>query len=326
MWNWVRRLLFGRPREVQGARAGHGGEAPCAGRDGPNEKRDAAGAGWDAAEEGEFLTLLDDPGDAVALDDLGPDDRLFLSGVLRLVRERKLEIPVLPQAAIEVSRLLAQGDPPIGRYVEVLEKDPGLSVEVLRTANSAFYGFRRPAKGLREAVVRLGLHPVRGLLVMAHLRSRVLRGGPFQEQAGWLNDLSLALARVFRTLAPDLGMDPDEASTRGLLFHVEHFVILGALGAIQTAARRPLNPSNRALAEAFRRCGTTVRELAAAAWKLPVLRPDPDLDLRLRAVRRAVVRSWLGQPGGEVPGVDPARLSEALARTARPAGAEAATG
>jgi len=272
------------------------------------------------------LALLDEPGDPAALDDLGPDDRLFLSGVLRLVRERRLEIPVLPHAAIEVSRLLAHGDPSIGRYVEVLEKDPGLSVEVLRTANSAFYGFRRPARGLREAVVRLGLHPVRGLLVMAHLRSRVLRGGPFQEQAGWLNDLSLALARVFRKLAPDLGMDPDEASTRGLLFHVEHFVILGALGVIQTVARRPLNPSNHALAEAFRRCGTGVRELAADAWQLPMLRPDPDLDLRLRAVRRAVVRSWLGQAGAEVPGVDPDRLSEVLAQAAPPGPSGAAAG
>ncbi len=312
MWRWIKRWLFGTGKEPEAR--GPAAPPPRARGAAPRAEPPKEEGTGPAAEAVGFLRFLDDPPDAVALHDLGGDDRRFLAGVLKLVHEKRLEVPVLPRAAVEVSRLLAEGDPPVGRYVEVLEQDPSLSLEVLRAANSAFYGFRTPAKGVRDAVIRLGLHPVRGLLITAHLRARVLNAGPFRRHAGWLNDLSLALGRVFRSLAQDLGLDPEEAATRGLLFHVEHFIILGALGAVQTAVRRQLAPSDVALAEAFRRCGDRVRELAARAWDLPVLLPTPELDASLRSVRRAVVRSWAGEDPGEVPGLDPGRFGEALER------------
>ena len=312
MWAWLKRSLGrGGPRAPG---EGHGATLP-----GPRAGgREAAGS-EDAGlpEQGRaFLRALDEPEEPVDLATLARDDRLFLSGVMRRVREGKIEIPMLPEAAQEISRLLSRADPPLDAYVKVLDQDPALSVEVLRAANSAAYGFAGRARSVREAVIRLGLHPVRGLLIMTHLRRRVLQGGAFQPQTAWLTDLSLALSRVYRALSRDLGVEPDAASTWGLLMHVEHFVLLGSLGAVSREHGERLRPSDEALLEAFRRCGDRVRELAARAWDLEVLLGFGEAGARLRAVRRALVVRWCGEPPEGVPGVDPERLEAALAKVA----------
>ncbi len=312
MWAWLQRW---KGREEPRARDDGRGAAVPGPRAARPEAADPEGAGL--PEQGRaFLRALDEPGEPLDLAVLARDDRLFLAGVMRRVRRGELEIPVLPQAAQEVSRLLSRADPPLDAYVKVLDQDPALSVEVLRAANSAAFGFTGRARSVREAVIRLGLHPVRGLLIMTHLRRRVLQGGAFRAQAAWLTDLSLALSRVYRALARDLGVEPDAASTWGLLMHVEHFVLLGSLGAVSHDHGGRLRPSDEALLEAFRRCGDRVRELAARAWDLEALLGFGEAGARLRAVRRALVRQWCGEPPGAVPGVEPGRLEAVLAKVA----------
>jgi len=312
MWAWLRRSLGREKSKAPGGGSGFPAPGP---RPGAREAAGPGGAGL--PERGRaFLRALDEPGEPLDLAVLARDDRLFLSGVMRRVREGRIDIPVLPQAAQEVSRLLSRADPPLDACVKVLDQDPALSVEVLRAANSAAYGFTGRARSVREAVIRLGLHPVRGLLIMTHLRRRVLQGGVFQPQTGWLTDLSLALSRVYRALARDLGAEPDAASTWGLLMHVEHFVLLGSLGAVSHDHGERLRPSDEALLEAFRRCGDRVRELAARAWDLEALLGFGEAGARLRAVRRALVQRWCGEPPEAVPGVAPERLETALANVA----------
>ncbi len=243
---------------------------------------------------------------------------MFLAGILKRLRAGRFEIPVLPRAAVEFSRLLANPRSAVTDFVRVLSADPALSVEVLRLANSAYYGFAAPATSVREAVVRVGLHQVRGLVLLSHARGRVLQGGGFKRESQWLSELSLAVSNAGRLLAAELGVDPEAASTRGLLVHLEHFAILGSVAEVSADHRRPVRPSCAAALEGFRRFGRPVRDLVVKAWDLGELvrRETPAADDGFVALWRAVV-GRLGREAGPVPGVpgvSPGRLGEVLDR------------
>lgn len=266
-----------------------------------------------------FLVSLCSAGEAADLQSLAPDDRIFLSGILKRIRENQLAIPLLPQAALEISRLLANANSHIDEFVRVLEADPSLSVEVLRIANSAFYGFSAPTQSVLNAVRRIGLNQIRGLIIVAHLHGKVLQGGGFQAEAGVLVELSMALAQLGHDLADWLGLSPDGAYTRGILSHVEHFVIMGAASDVSRDHQRRIAPTREGILEAFRRCGPTVRELAAKAWDLEALMLDAPAGAPVRAslgqLERALVSDWTGEPlAFQVEGLPPERLAAALRR------------
>jgi len=66
-------------------------------------------------------------------------------------------IPSLPAAAVELLGLVKDPDVDISLLVKSLEHDPGLTSNVLRLANSAYYGGTKEINSIRGAIVRLGL-------------------------------------------------------------------------------------------------------------------------------------------------------------------------
>jgi HD-like signal output (HDOD) protein len=272
---------------------------------------------------GKFYLELVAEREPADLQQLTADDRLFLSAVMKKVREKTLEIPVMPRAALEISRLLAEPGKNANHFAETLETDPSLSVEVLRVANSAYYGYGNPAVSVRDAVVRIGLNQLRGIVVLNHLRGKVLQGGCFRQEAGWISDLSLALALLSRTLAAELQIWADTAFTRGMLMHVEHFVLMGLAGAMAKDLRRQVQPSIRGFQEALLRFGPTVRELAGQGWGLEDFLIDQHQEVgvpvRLTELRRALIAEWTGEDlPYEVYGVPPEVVDRALKRAKRP--------
>lgn len=316
LWGWI----TGSPGAVRPA-----GDVSAAGRPaapGPRRGPEPTRPAPLPPEAGAFLLGLVSPDPCTDLQRLPPDDRVFLAGLLKRLREDRFELPVLPRVALEMTRLVANPGSSAADYVRVLATDPALSVQLLRTANSVFYGFATPARGVLEAVIRVGLTQVRDLVLLSHLQGRVLQGGAFQQEALWLSDLSLALANVSRRLAPRLGLTAEAAFTRGLLLHLEQFAILGSVGDLSSEHRRPLKPSAAGAVEAFRRFGPAVRQRLIQGWDLaaPLGGGDGAAGGDLLALRAALVRAWTGgEPGADVPGVPPDLLADALAR-AMPAG------
>jgi HD-like signal output (HDOD) protein len=271
-------------------------------------------------EAARFLAGIATPCSDADLQELSADDRVFLSGILKRLRENRLEIPILPRAALEISRLLANPQSNLTDFVRVLTADPALSVDVLRIANSAYYGFSGKARSIREALVRIGRAQVRGLLVVSHLRSKVLQGGQLHREAGWLSELCSGLAHLGRALASPLGLRPDEAFTRGLLFHVEHFLVLGTNAEVSKQLQRRIHPSEGCLEQAFWRFGPKIRELAARAWTLDDLLESGQEDrigARYAELRQALVASWTGSEPASVEGVGGGELRSARQGAAR---------
>ncbi len=267
-------------------------------------------------DDAEFLSGFLAPTEIRPLDELPADDRLFLGGIRSRWHERKLELPVLPEAAIKLRTLLQKGDAAISKYAELLEQDSALSVEVLTAANSAAYGGGAAVHSVHDAIVRIGVQRLEGILLVSQLRSRVLKAGALQRVGEVLVELAGPLSQVASARAARRGNDTHAAFTRGTLWHVEHLVIVGAVSEISREHQRVLQPSRRALHQAFAQFGPDIRQAVAKAWRLEDLLLGSDdadaLRLEYAAFRQAIVCRWLGREVLPVDGTDLSELEDAL--------------
>lgn len=252
-----------------------------------------------SAAQTDFLVSLIEPPAVRELDELPEDDRAFLEGIRKRLETRELELPVLPEVAIRLSRMMQEGVL-VSEYVALLTQDPVLATEVLKTANSAFYGMSVQMTSLQDAVVRIGLIRLQSILMFTQMRAKVSKGSVFQVEATLLLDMSLPMALLSGKVARQHATAQDLCFMRGLLSSVEHLVIAGAVGEISRGLRRALSPSVRALHEAFVRFGAEVRHAVASEWNLTDLligAEDRDtLSAELDMLRRALVCRRLGRP------------------------------
>lgn len=66
------------------------------------------------------------------------------------------ELAVMPATSARLLELLEDPDAAVEQVVGIIEKDPGLTANLLKLCNSAFYGLRREVGSVREALVLLG--------------------------------------------------------------------------------------------------------------------------------------------------------------------------
>lgn len=66
------------------------------------------------------------------------------------------EFPVPPQGVIEFSNLARESDVCVSRLSEIVESEPGLTAELLRSVNSSVYGIREKVDSIPRAITLLG--------------------------------------------------------------------------------------------------------------------------------------------------------------------------
>ena len=249
----------------------------------------------------EFLSTLIDPPDQTleSLDSLSQDDRTFVAGIQRRLRTRELELPVLPEMALRLTKMFRAGAP-VSEFVKLINGDASLAVEVLKTANSAFYASGRPLTTLQDAIVRIGMERLQSVLMIAHLRSKVLKPGPFQLEADLLLELAMPIGQLATKFSASTGQTADVCFMRGALLHVEHLVIMSATTSVARDARRAIVPTHWALMQTFARSGRSIREALAAQWNLRDLllggEDEPGLADQYALIRRVLVCRWLRLP------------------------------
>ncbi len=183
------------------------------------------------------------------------------------LRDSRYRQPLLPATAVAVLEAVARGEDSARTLASIVREDPGLAVEVLRTARAAF-STCRPIDSMQDALVQVGNDRLEELLRFASV-GRLLRipGAPgFSDDLG---DRSRRVARTARVLAEAVGADPEAAFLAGLL----HDVGLAAFHSLLPRLRvsmpvlEDLDPSHRrALADALHE---EVGAGLAMEWELP---------------------------------------------------------
>jgi HD-like signal output (HDOD) protein len=82
-------------------------------------------------------------------------------------------LPPLPKTALRVQEICADLNASIADLTKTIEKDPMLTANLLKAANSPLYGFAREIKTLGQAVSLFGFATVRGFAIAATVRGTI---------------------------------------------------------------------------------------------------------------------------------------------------------
>lgn len=83
------------------------------------------------------------------------------------ILEKVSIFPSMPQAGIKLRALLVKEDVSTAEIEEILRRDPGLAANVLRLANSAYFGIPNKVSTLKHAVILLGVQRFSKIAVTA---------------------------------------------------------------------------------------------------------------------------------------------------------------
>lgn len=133
-------------------------------------------------------------------------------------------LPSPSKTVMEIVHLCNSEESSLSELAELIQTDPGLSVEIIKYANSAYMATGIQVASVQKATVKLGMHTVvvlaLGLSLLASNKSGFCKG--FDYPLFWQTSLAEALAA--REIARlNKGFAPDDLFICGLLSHMGSF-------------------------------------------------------------------------------------------------------
>ena len=129
------------------------------------------------------------------------------------------QLPAMPHSALNVLQLdndLSKVN--INDLVRPIEADPGLTTQVLKFLNSAFFGFQNPVASIKQGIALVGIRTVKSFVLWKAIFSLIPKTGDsaFDVKQLWQDSLRRAL--FARLLVTQFGQDElDLAFAGGLL-------------------------------------------------------------------------------------------------------------
>ncbi|MCZ6834635.1 MAG: HDOD domain-containing protein [Planctomycetota bacterium] len=127
-------------------------------------------------------------------------------------------LPTLPTVAIELLELTSDPNVKLKEIEKLVQSDQGLSIKVMRTVNSSFYGLAKPCSSIKRALAYLGLNAVKSLVLgfsLVDVTKSLKDCEEFDFEDFWRR--SIYSATGARQLSLDIGIgDPDEAFACGM--------------------------------------------------------------------------------------------------------------
>ena len=108
-----------------------------------------------------------------------------------LLLQKIKKLPPLPESAMQIEAVYHNPDSTFNDMVKILEKDPLLTADILKAANSPLYGFSREINAISQAVGLFGMGTVRGFALASIVKkSFALDLSPYQISNDQFSNLS----------------------------------------------------------------------------------------------------------------------------------------
>ena len=172
-----------------------------------------------------------------------------------------------PAAAFDVMRIVDDPGCPVKKVAAAIMCDPSLAGAVLSLANSPLHRGVREIESRPDAIVRLGQHSLRLLLLEIALHSTRVQFKPYETFSTLVWKHSLLCAQLARLVAKPAGVDADHAYMAGLFHDIGHFVVLSA--ARKLANRMDRRISAQTLLRLVETHAHSLDGRVIAAWRLP---------------------------------------------------------
>lgn len=136
-------------------------------------------------------------------------------------------LPAMSTSATRVLQIIRYPNYDIADLSGAIECDPATTLNVLRLANSAFFGCARTIGSAKEAIIRLGSQNVLGLVIasaVAPTVQKAIKGYDIPPGGLWEHCVFVAICT--REIASTLGLKiPDMAFTTGLVHDIGKMVL-----------------------------------------------------------------------------------------------------
>ncbi|HYD97136.1 MAG TPA: HDOD domain-containing protein [Noviherbaspirillum sp.] len=183
---------------------------------------------------------------------------------------KSIQIPACPVLLANLQQELMHEDPDPRKVASIISRDVAMSATLLRTANSAFYGLKRKAETVEQAIAFIGMTQCASIMMGLIARKTLNTTGPVLTRFWDVSDkramaMSL-LARKLRVATPDI------AHTFGLFCDIGIPLLLNRFPDYTET----LKLANDAIDERFttvedrrhRTCHATIGALLAKNWGL----------------------------------------------------------
>lgn len=187
------------------------------------------------------------------------------------------EIPVFHVVAIRLQQVLHKPNFSIDEVTQLIVADQGLSSQVLRVANSAFYSGLSRVTNIREAIVRLGSQEVANIAMMATQADVYRSTNPlFSRTMQILWQHALACAIGAKWLAGKVGYATmaQEAFLAGLLHDVGKLFLLKVVEELVNGGRMTVQISPALITEVLNSMHVERGYALMQRWNLPELYSD----------------------------------------------------
>ncbi|MBE7559427.1 HDOD domain-containing protein [bacterium] len=141
--------------------------------------------------------------------------------------EEVRNIPPLPAVVVKVIALTRDSNTSANDLNRVISLDPALTANLLKLCNSAYYGLPRVVSSITQAVMYLGFHTVRNLVLtstMSDFLARDVSGYGYAKGGLWQHSVAVAVGaeQLCKRLRPGL---QDVAFTAGLIHDIGKVVL-----------------------------------------------------------------------------------------------------
>jgi len=184
-------------------------------------------------------------------------------------------LPSLPAVVLELLSSLDQENVNLDTLARKISLDQALTAKTLRLANSSFYGMQRQVTTIGEAIAVLGIQTVRNLATTAALIGSFPgdTSNAFDFITFWRHAIGTALCA--RSLAAQLGLNPEQAYIAGLLHDIGRLVLATQFTSHYAAMAGPDGVNTADITQAERAVlgldHAMVGEALARHWKFPDL-------------------------------------------------------
>jgi HD-like signal output (HDOD) protein len=173
------------------------------------------------------------------------------------------EVPPFHPLAVKLMKLAADPWCSLARVVELLRSDAVFTAEVLRMANSAFFGCRGEVTNVLHAVAVLGLDRINTIVATTAARSLVDRRRPLTHSC-WRHNLATAL--FCQNLSSWVNLEPERCYVAGLIHDIGRLALLRVFPEYERAMRAAETPGSEVLTVERELFGTDHAE--AGRWLL----------------------------------------------------------
>jgi len=155
---------------------------------------------------------------------------LIMQTDIRQYIEAIIQLPPMPQVAVDILALKGNNSASAADLASIIERDPSLTAQVLRYANSPLYAYKGKIRSVKEAIARvLGFELVMNMAIGLSLNScfKIPKHGPFGLDAFWLRSVYTAVLsdRLCKMLPVSQRPKAGAAYLAGLLHDIGFLVI-----------------------------------------------------------------------------------------------------